>query len=398
MREEDKESLAERKLIDLLKGKALEEEEGRKVKYSALIEEYAERKKVSISRWRKIPQKGISFPFLKRKKEHLVLGLDLGSCSVKAVGLEHRDDKLVLLGFSIVEILPEEGEVGRDDRIAMVEDALKGLDKRAMKVVVSISGITRQITMPRMSQERLSSAIRWEASRYLPLEPDRFVIDYQVLDPDARSRTMNVLLAAVEKERVSELESILGAVDLTPDIMDIDLLAMANAILSSAEVSISDVIATLDIGASGTRLCITGRDTPLFTREIPIGGITMAHAVWKILGKKVPLSMIAKDKEVVIKAFEAIKDVLEDIVVEVRKAFIYYDTQVSRSITRIFLSGGMAMLPGVEGYIFSALGIPVEIANPLKDLEIPEGEFDKDLLERAAPRLSVACGLAMRRG
>lgn len=397
MREEDKESLAERKLIDLLKGKALKEEEGHEMEHNALVEEYVKGEKVSISGWRKIPQKGVSFPFLKREKRPLVLGLDLGSCSVKAVGLEHRDDKLVLLGFSIVEILPEEGGIERDDRIAMVEDALRGLDKRAMRVVVSVSGITRQITMPRMSQEKLSSAIRWEASRYLPLEPDRFVIDYQVLDPNTRSRTMNVLLAAVEKERVGELESILEVVGLTPDIMDLDLLAMANSILSSAEVSISDVIAMLDIGASGTRLCITGADIPLFTRGIPIGGIDIAQAVWKFLGKKVPLSVIAGDKEMVIKAFEAIKGVLEDIVVEVRKAFIYYDTQVSRSITRIFLSGGIAMFPGVEGYILSSLGIPVEVANPLKGLEIPEGEFDKDLLERVAPRLSVACGLAMRR-
>jgi type IV pilus assembly protein PilM len=392
---EDKESLAEKKLIELLKGKVFEEgREGAPAEYK--LYEDVRRGKVSISRWARYHRRGISFPFFGKGKESLGVGLDMGSSSVKVVGIEHTGGKSRLIGFSIVDFVPEGEEIGREERIGMVEEALKGLG-RGIKAAVSISGIARQITMPRMNDERLRSAIKWEASRYLPLDPERFVIDYQVLDPDIRSRTMNVLLAAVEKERIGEMESILEASGVVPSIMDLDILAMANSILSSADISISDVVAMLDIGASGTKLCVVGREAPLFTRDIPTGGMHMAQAAWKALGTKRPLSEVMGAEGARLKAFEAIKPVLDEIVVEVRRAFIYYDTQVSRSITRIFLAGGGAMIPGIDKYIFSALDIPVEVANPLKGLEIPRGDFEMDLLERVAPRLSVACGLAMRK-
>ena len=64
---------------------------------------------------------------------------------------------------------------------------------------------------------------------------------------------------------------------------------------------------------------------------------------------------------------------------------------------QIILSGGAARTPGLMRAISEQTGIPVEIVDPFRTIQIDERAFKPTYLNDVAPQFAVAVGLAMRR-
>ena len=61
------------------------------------------------------------------------------------------------------------------------------------------------------------------------------------------------------------------------------------------------------------------------------------------------------------------------------------------------LSGGTARVPALFKTLEARAGVPVEILNPFKNIEIDNRKFDPAVLLAAAPAAAVSVGLALRR-
>jgi type IV pilus assembly protein PilM len=66
------------------------------------------------------------------------------------------------------------------------------------------------------------------------------------------------------------------------------------------------------------------------------------------------------------------------------------------AIDRVVLSGGCARLPDLPSYLSHALELPVEIANPLREITADPRKFDPEYLSFIAPQIAVGVGLALR--
>ena len=53
-------------------------------------------------------------------------------------------------------------------------------------------------------------------------------------------------------------------------------------------------------------------------------------------------------------------------------------------------------MPDLSSYLFHALELPVEIANPLRDVTADPKKFDPEYLSFIAPQMAVSVGLALR--
>ena len=122
-----------------------------------------------------------------RKKQSLI-GLDIGSHTVKVVEIEtlpkggHR-----LVNYGISEPLYEaivDGEIM--DR-QLVTDAIANLlEIRGIKtkhVVAAVSGravIVKKIAMNKLSQEDAQQAIRWEAEQHVPYDINDVSLDFEI--------------------------------------------------------------------------------------------------------------------------------------------------------------------------------------------------------------------------
>jgi len=93
---------------------------------------------------------------------------------------------------------------------------------------------------------------------------------------------------------------------------------------------------------------------------------------------------------------EAITGVLLDLANELRRSLEYYSTRYSQIPQRVLLCGGTAKMPNLAEFLSEQLGIPVEVANPIKNLKVKVTNFSDRYLSEIAPVFPVAIGLAIR--
>jgi type IV pilus assembly protein PilM len=94
--------------------------------------------------------------------------------------------------------------------------------------------------------------------------------------------------------------------------------------------------------------------------------------------------------------FDAVAPVLADLVAEIRRSLDYFVSRYQSQPDRILLCGGTAKLPNLDRYFESELGIPVSIANPLRNAVVISRSMSEDYLEEVSAIFPVSVGLAVR--
>jgi type IV pilus assembly protein PilM len=90
--------------------------------------------------------------------------------------------------------------------------------------------------------------------------------------------------------------------------------------------------------------------------------------------------------------------VSRELSMEVQRTFDYFASSAdSERIGRIVLSGGCARLAGIDEFLSSSWGVPVEIARPLERVEYDTSQFSAEELDQVGPLLAVGVGLGLRR-
>jgi type IV pilus assembly protein PilM len=93
---------------------------------------------------------------------------------------------------------------------------------------------------------------------------------------------------------------------------------------------------------------------------------------------------------------DAISPVLGELVTELRRSLDYYRSRGDGpGAQRIILCGGTAALPGLGPFLSSQLGVPVELANPLANVQLT-AKVEPDYALEVGPVFPVSLGLAVR--
>ncbi|HRQ44413.1 MAG TPA: pilus assembly protein PilM, partial [Candidatus Goldiibacteriota bacterium] len=133
-----------------------------------------------------------------------VVGLDIGSSSIKAIKLKKNKEGYELTGAEIVNLSSDSVEdLDPEAKHTLYVNTLKKILKQkniaGSKIVTAIPGdsaIIRYIKVPYMPAEELKNSISIEAEQYIPLSIDQVVFDYQVLSEseEENQKKMEVLL------------------------------------------------------------------------------------------------------------------------------------------------------------------------------------------------------------
>lgn len=105
----------------------------------------------------------------------------------------------------------------------------------------------------------------------------------------------------------------------------------------------------------------------------------------------------AHETELREQVFEAIAPVLGELATELRRSLDYYRSRAQgRSVDRVLLTGGGALLPHFAQFLQNELQVPVSLADPLFQVTVSAKRYDPAYLQTIAPTFAVAMGLAVR--
>ncbi len=339
------------------------------------------------------------------------VGLDIGSYSVKLMTLHAGGGAR----YQAAEVpLPAgNGEASRDQAVETVARTIAdGLERirlsaRGLRgVTLGISGadvIVKQITLPLLDDDEVGPALRFEARKHLPFDPQSMVIDFQILGRSPTQKKLEVLLAAVSRDHVERQRAPLQILGLDADIMDATPLALSNGLVHGSE-GMREAFLLLDIGHTASHLMLYQRGEPYFSRRLDFGGRDLTRAIaegtgvpvaeaeeWKLAaGSDPPVFRVDWNSREMVAVLECLRHELVD---ELRRSFAFYRTlgQLPDPL-RLWVSGGSVRLPGLAAQLSELLGSPALVFDPLERLA--GSHVHGPVI--VGPQFAQAYGLALR--
>ncbi len=346
---------------------------------------------------------------LKQVKKSLV-GLDIGSTSVKAVELQKKGGNLELLNLGYEQLQPDtvvDGQIMELNDVSNVITRIFGEHQiKTQRVAAGVNGhsvIVKNIVLPQMSEEELQESFSWHAEEHIPFDIADVNLDYQLTGNSADA--LHVLLAACKSDKIANLKQAIQLAGKQPVIIDVDSFALQNCYEVNYQPKTGEVVALLNIGAATMNINILNGTRSCFARDASVGGSQYTSLLQKELGltfeqaeeikrgQPLPEDVEARPIRPII---EAVSDMLA---LEVRKTMDFYRNTAEKggeAVQKILIAGGGSKLPGLDRYLGERFDIPVEVFDPFRQIKVNSRKFDPDYIREILPDMAVAVGLALR--
>jgi len=344
------------------------------------------------------------------KKARTVAGLDIGASSIKLVKLEERAGSYALTSLGMrelpMEVIVDEEIKDKDTVIFNLQSLVEQCDPKLKEVAISISGhgvITDKITMDQKSGAEAQQAVLFEAEQRSPFDVEDVTMDYHIISVNEEIKKMDVLLVAARNEFLSSYVELVTDAGLRPVIVDTDAFAILNAYDLNYEIDPDKVTGLIDIGFDTTSITFLKDGLFHSTRDLASGGRAIFNTIMKefrinqeLALKTIKGAMGSAIDQDMLKA--TVVTASEELISGLEVAFSYFkSTAKVPQVDWIVLSGGGALIPFLPEFIQTKLNVPIEIANPLRNIEYDPDIFKDMQPDRIAPLLAVSVGLAARK-
>ncbi len=348
-------------------------------------------------------------------KKNQLIGLDIGSYSIKLVEIEHKKNKKILKNIGIAHIPPNSlsptGSIRDPDSIKKAITALfENLKIKNKKVAVALpcaSVIAKKISLMEQVDLDLEEAIKHEAEQFVPFDIEEVNIDYDIMDTvyeeGKEMGRMEIMVVVAKKELIKSYVDLLEEIDLSPEVMDVDIFALHNSFeLNCSEINPEKIYFLIDIGAQTINTDVVKGNMSLFVRSSAMGGIQITKRVMQEFrigfkdAEKIKLGIIELEEEQNKKIRSIFREVIEEWIDEIKGNLQFIDrTYPGEEVEKIFITGGCANIIGLEELLANELGVPVEKLDSFAGLTINK-KIDPDYLKYINSQSAVAVGLALR--
>lgn len=343
------------------------------------------------------------------KKGGSVLGVDIGSSSLKVVQLRQAAGKAVLETYGELALGPYAGkavglatELSADAVAATLKDLVREASVTTKECGVSIPFARSLLTLVELpkgkNREEQKTIIELEARKYIPVPINEVQLDWFVVPEEGRrgaaeNNRVEVLLVAVHNDELKLLDAAVKGADLHAKFFEIEIFSTIRAVVDEPV----KPVMVLDIGAATTKAYVVEHGVVALSHTIPHGGQDATRAIATESG--VPLARAEQlKKEAGLGDGQGVKQSIElifsGIFAEAKRVFLQYETQRSKTIARVVLTGGGGVTKALEQYAQGLFEVPVKVADPFAKTETPA--FMRPVLEAIGPEFAVAVGIALR--
>lgn len=335
-----------------------------------------------------------------------MVGIDIGSKTIKIVDLERQGDSFSLIASGVVGYSGVTVDKMADGKeISSLSQIVKKLCSEAhvssKEVVLSIPeplAFTRTIKFPPLTDSEISSAIKWEAEQYIPIPINEAIIQHSVLKRGSgvgADAGVTVLLVAAPRAIVEKYVKVVQSAGLTPVVVETELIALTRSLAPTDK-----TVVLVNLGSSSTNLAIVNNGLLSFSRSLPVAGEAFTRSVAQTLSivpqqaeeYKKTYGLSTSQLEGKVKA--ALNPVIRLVTDEIKKAVNYYlSEEKGEAPSTLILSGGSSGMPEIITELSKSLGYEVLLGNSFSKVRVNSSIMQK--LSPFAPLYGVAVGLAM---
>lgn len=333
-------------------------------------------------------------------------GLDIGTTSIKALSLKKGGGAFEIESLGIVPS-PAKGIVSESPAdLKVFTDAVRqaiaaaGIRQKEVNIALPESQVyTKIIEMPALSEKELAAALKYEMEQYIPLPLDQVKTDWQILATQAgQNKTTRVLLVAASLNLINKYELVMDELGLTPSTIETEMLSVHRSIFPLVNTQSSNMIVHMGAATSNIAVVENGEIVMVFT--VDKGGIAISRAISIDLGIDIGQAESYKKAYGLNKdAFEgkigkSLFPILESILGDIKKTILLYkEKNPNQQITQIILSGGSALLPGVDIFFTNQLNTQVVLGNAFQIYGVKNVPQQ---IESEALSFNVVSGLALK--
>jgi type IV pilus assembly protein PilM len=351
-----------------------------------------------------------------------VVGIDIGTSSIKVIELKRENGRAVLDTYGALALgqYVEGGHIGAVTNLDSVtlakalKDVLKETNITSQNVVLgipSVSSIIFILQLPaEIDEKNFPTVIPAESKKFIPVPLTDVSLDWYVLprreDSGTESRVLNesggvaqisVLVVATLNETLVKYTEVLQKTTLPMDALEIEVFSNVRSCLTRELYPVLIV----DIGASKTKLTIVEHGIVETFRLVNRGSADMTLAISHAL--ELPFEKaesIKRDTGLIASsehphAPEVLKTQFVDIFQEANNTMLAYEKRYNKNIGKIIFTGGGAMTRGLLEYAAQSFSTELSIADPFSKISSPV--FLGGVLKTTGPEFSIALGLAMKK-
>lgn len=339
-----------------------------------------------------------------------VLGLDIGSSSIKIAELDVSKNGAKLVNFGMAQTPPNSINGGDISDPGALSVAIKSLimdmksgRKNAAVGMFGTAVIVKKITIPRIDLKLVGEQVKWEAEQYIPFDVNSISLAHHVINPKDQSETMDILLIAAQNELVAEYYQVVQMADLKMGILDVSAFALANVFEFNYGRPEGQTVGIVNLGSAITNFVVISNGEVVFSRDMPIGGQNYTNDIHKEMSVSVPEAeslklSAATGGAVPDEVHRVISSTTEQVTEEIRNSFDFFaGSSGGLSISQVYYTGGAAATPGLIRNLTQATRLEMEWLNPFRRITSGNKKISTMYLEQITPFCAVAFGLGLRK-
>jgi type IV pilus assembly protein PilM len=336
-----------------------------------------------------------------------VVGIDIGSSSIKVIEVQERDDVLALTTYGELQLGPYAGqEIGqsvvldaKQEQQALV-DVIRESAVKANKAVFSMplsSSFVTMIGFDADPKEDLSARVRVEARKYIPVPIGEVTLDWAEVESAVgkNENYRSVLVAAIQNQALNRFRTLMQFASLKEPPTEIECFSSIRGAFKDNE----ENIAIIDIGAVSTKLYIANKGLLQRMHRVRAGGTI---ATKRIAGA---LELSFEEAEIKKRSVTRNDNDFSEIArmhdssyertwQEFRQVIKEYEDNLAIKLDVIYITGGGSIFPTTKGLIQDVIRKDVVYVNTFSKFAYPA--FMEDIVSELNPTFHVALGAALR--
>lgn len=351
-----------------------------------------------------------------------VVGIDIGSSSVKAVQLRKEGGRAILETYGELATGPyDDRSIGQ--AASLNPEAMSRLLKdlfREANITTKLASIAiplrscllKTIELPEAPMAQLAATIPIEARKYIPVPINEVTIDWSILPKQAMREAYNAtaddsphveprpkveaLIVAIHNDILAQYSNISKQAELTTKFFEIETFSAIRAVFAGELVP----VVIVDIGAGSTKVAIIDYGVVRLSHTINKGSQDITVAVSRSLSVDFTKAEEIKRQIGLVEHVEGteisttISSIVEYIFSEVNSVLSDYQRRERRAVSKVVLIGSGALLRGIGEIAKKTFSVPVMMGNGFSKVETPV--FLTEIISEVGPAFTVSTGLALR--